>query len=257
MDTKPEVQFSQLLHEVLEQPGVISAAYSAFHNYSLGNVIAAAFQLQARGLPLSPIASFMAWKEKGRSVKKGEKALALCMPVTMKGKRTNEIGESEDFTFARFIWKRNWFSLHQTEGADYAAEVKTPAWDAEKALAALEISLAPFDHPNGNVQGYASCCAIAINPLAAFPHKTRFHELAHVVLGHTSEGVMSDSEATPRDLREVEAESVAYILCALLGLPGLEESRGYVQSWARGAVIPERSAQRIYKAADTILKAGA
>jgi len=253
---KPEIQFSQLLAEVLDKPGIISTAYSAFHNYSLGNIIAAACQLQARGLPLSPIASFMAWKDKGRSVKKGEKALALCMPVTMKGKRENASGEAEEFAFARFIWRRNWFSLQQTEGVDYAAEVVTPEWNAETALAALDISAVAFDYPNGNVQGYASGRTIAINPLAALPHKTRFHELAHIVLGHTSEGIMSDSETTPRDLREVEAESVAYILCALLGLPGLEESRGYVQGWARQAAIPERSAQKIYKAADTILKAG-
>lgn len=215
-----------------------------------------ACQLQARGMPLGPIASFMSWKEKGRSVKKGEKALALCMPVTMKGKRETAGGETEEFAFARFIWRRNWFALQQTEGTEYVSEVVIPAWDASTALAALEISTVAFAYPNGNVQGYASGRTIAISPLAALPHKTRFHEIAHIVLGHTTEGTMADSDTTPRDLREVEAESVAYILCALLGLPGLEESRGYVQGWLRDATIPERSAQKIYKAADTILKAG-
>jgi Zn-dependent peptidase ImmA (M78 family) len=109
--------------------------------------------------------------------------------------------------------------------------------------------------PNGNCQGYASGHTIAINPVAALPHKTRFHELAHVVLGHTTER-MNDDERTPKDIREVEAECTAYILCALLDLPGLAESRGYVQSWLAGCEISERSAQRIYKAADTIFKAG-
>jgi len=44
-----------------------------------------------------------------------------------------------------------------------------------------------------------------------------------------------------------------------LGLPGAEHCRGYIQHWnaRRGAEpIPERSAQRIFKAADQILKAG-
>jgi hypothetical protein len=68
---------------------------------------------------------------------------------------------------------------------------------------------------------------------------------------------MSDSESTPRDIREVEAESVAYILCSLLELPGLTESRGYIQSWLSGAEISDKSAQRIFSAADKILKAGA
>jgi hypothetical protein len=132
-----------------------------------------------------------------------------------------------------------------------------PAWDKNKALETLQITEIRFDSPNGNSQGYAQGKNIAINPVAALPHKTRFHELAHVVLGHTLEGTMSDSESTPRDIREVEAESVAYILCSLLELPGLIESRGYIQSWLSGAEISDKSAQRIFSAADKILKAGA
>jgi hypothetical protein len=48
------------------------------------------------------------------------------------------------------------------------------------------------------------------------------------------------------------------MLCgAALGLPGVEESRGYMQHWAgMGETIPETSARRIFKAADQILKAG-
>jgi len=97
---------------------------------------------------------------------------------------------------------------------------------------------------------------IAVNPVAVLPHKTRFHEIAHVVLGHTKEGQLSDSESTPRDVREVEAEGVAYILCALLDLPGLHESRGYIQNWLQGAEITDKTAQRIFSAANKILEAG-
>jgi hypothetical protein len=44
---------------------------------------------------------------------------------------------------------------------------------------------------------------------------------------------------------------------AALNLPGIEHCRGYVQAWwGQGNPIPERSAQRILKAADQILKAG-
>ena len=121
----------------------------------------------------------------------------------------------------------------------------------------LDITLIRFDSASGNCQGYAQGKNIAINPVAALPHKTRFHELAHVVLGHTLEGTMSDDERTPKDIREVEAESVAYILCSVLNLPGLIESRGYIQSWLAGAEISDKSAQRIFGAADKILKAGA
>ena len=70
-----------------------------------------------------------------------------------------------------------------------------------------------------------------INPVNPLPHKTRFHELAHVLLGHTAEGEQADSERTPRNLRECEAEAVALLCCAALDLPGVEECRGYIQAW--------------------------
>lgn len=65
-----------------------------------------------------------------------------------------------------------------------------------------------------------------------------------------------DNKKTPRDIKEVEAESVAYILCSILDLPGLTESRGYIQHWLNYQQIPEKSAQKIFSAADKILKAG-
>lgn len=253
METKQSQQWGDLLNKAINEPGIISEAYSAFHSYSLGNQIAAAFQLSAKGLPLAPIASFKAWKDKGRSVRKGEKAIALCMPITCK-RENKETGE--DDVFARFMWRNNWFSLDQTEGAEFVNEAVSPEWDKAQALTALDISEGRFEMANGNVQGYASGRTIAINPLAVLPHKTRFHEIAHIVLGHTAESVMSDSEITPRDIREVEAEGVAYILCSLLGLPGQAESRGYIQSWLGCQPLTEKTAQRIFSAADKILKAG-
>lgn len=257
MTTDNSILFSDMLQNAISEPGIISKAYSAFHGYSLGNVIAAAFQCDERGIALSPIASFNSWKDKGRFVKKGEKAIALCMPITCKGKKQDaETGADEEFTFNRFVWKNNWFVLGQTEGDDYANEPTIPAWDKAKALAELEITEGSFQHYDGNCQGYASGRMIAVSPVAALPHKTRFHELAHVVLGHTTESTLSDSPITPRDMREVEAESVAFILCSLLDLPGKDESRGYIQSWLNGQAIPEKSAQKIFSAADKILKSG-
>ncbi|MBK8357480.1 MAG: DUF1738 domain-containing protein [Comamonadaceae bacterium] len=79
-----------LLQQALTLPGTLSKAYSVFHDYSLGNAILAAFQLAARGLPLAPIASFNRWKNLGRKVRKGEKALSLIMPVTVKRKDKDE-----------------------------------------------------------------------------------------------------------------------------------------------------------------------
>lgn len=255
--TETEIKFAQLLEEAILQPGIIAKHYSAFWRYSIGNQIAAIFQCMAQGIETGPIASFMAWKEKGRGVIRGAKAIALCMPITRKFERENkETGETEEGVFQRFCWKKNWFVLAQTDGPDYTEELKTPTWDAIKAMAALEITRVEFTHTDGNCQGYAHKREIAINPLAGLPLKTTIHELAHIVLGHTAEATMTDTDRTPRDVREVEAEGVAYILTDLLDLPGKSESRGYIQSWSKGGAITEKSAQRIFNAADKILKAG-
>jgi antirestriction protein ArdC len=255
--TPNTASFADLLRSAVTDPGVISSAYRQFHNYSLGNQLLALAQCVQRGIAPGPIATFMGWKEKGRHVRKGEKAITLCRPVTIKRERDDEQDEEEEQqAFTRFVFKPHWFVLAQTDGEELQAATP-PAWDRERALAALDIIEEPFAMLDGNVQGHARARTIAISPVAALPFKTTFHEVAHVLLGHTSEGEQADSEVTPRNLRECEAEAVALLCCAALDLPGVDCARGYIQSWwGAGHPIPERSAQRILKAADQILKAG-
>lgn len=261
--TSIDLTFSTLLDRAVTEPGILSRAYSAFHGYSFGNQLLALVQCLDRGIEPGPISTFMGWKAKGRSVLKGAKAIALCMPVTCK-RRANDDAEpaadddAKPGTFTRFIYRNNWFVLAQTQGAD-VQPTALEAWDQARALAALAIVEESFTMLDGNCQGYARERSIAVSPIAELPHKTRFHELAHVVLGHTAEGILSDDERTPRSLREVEAEAVALVCLEALDLPGAEHCRGYIQHWnaRRGAEpIPERSAQKIFKAADTILRAG-
>lgn len=254
--TTNQPDFVSLLKSATDTPGIVSAAYSAFHNYSFGNQLLAHAQIVERGLPLGPIGSFMRWKELGRYVRKGEKAIELCMPVTCKRPAEPDHGEEQDVTFTRFVFRRNWFTLAQTEGAEY--QPAPPAeWNQALALETLQVNVIPFDLMDGNCQGFARARSIAVSPLAALPLKTTFHELAHVLIGHTSEGELSDSDRTPKCIRELEAEATAMLCCAALGLPGVDECRGYIQSWfGAGEAIPESSARRIFKTADSILKAG-
>ena len=253
-----DIQFRQLLEEAVSKPGTLMKAYSLFWNYSLGNQILALIQSNQRGISLGPIASFNRWKELGRHVKRGEKAIELCMPVTCKRtvKEEREDGtEAEtEITFKRFVFRRNWFMLSQTDGAEYQMPT-IPTWDRSRALRTLNVQEIAFEMLNGNCQGYATGRQIAINPVAQMPAKTTFHELAHVVLEHTSEAV-HDSETLPRSLKEVEAESVALLCLESLGMDGAEFCRGYIQNWLQGGTIPERSAQKIFATADKILKAG-
>lgn len=254
MSNTKQPNWSALLSEAVNKPGVLSSAYSAFHDYSVGNQMLAWAQISDRGLPLGPIATYKRWAELGRQVRKGEKAIELVMPVTVN--RKDENGEKTGDSFTWFSLKPRWFVLAQTDGEDFAHEAVTPEWDRETALAALKITECRYESADGNCQGYATGETIAVNPVAAFPHKTRFHELAHVVLGHTKEHAMQDDERTPRDIREVEAESVAYICISILGLPGQEESRGYIQHWLGSSSVEDKSAQKIFAAAQKILAAG-
>jgi antirestriction protein ArdC len=248
--------FADLLQSAVTEPGIISAAYRQFHQYSIGNQLLAWAQCLEREIPPGPMATYPRWKELGRYVRKGEKAITLCQPVTVKRKAEPEDQGDDPDVFTRFVYRPKWFVLAQTEG-EPLAEASIPAWDADRALAVLQVQEIPFDAIDGNCLGFARDRSIAINPVNPMPHKTRFHELAHVLLGHTSEGAQQDGEQTPRNLRECEAEAVALLCCAALDLPGVDCARGYVQHWwGTGNPIPERSAQKILKVADLILRAG-
>jgi len=251
---KIAVPYNQLLQEAVNKPGVLSSCYSRFHNYSLGNQLWAWLQSLEHKLDLGPIATYKQWQALGRQVKKGSEAIYLTLPVIIDEKDAN--GNKTGKQKRLFLPKKAWFFLSQTEGDDYVEEVKSAVWNKERALQALDITQIAFDKADGNCQGFARGRSVAVSDIAVLPHKTLFHELAHVVLGHTLEHELADSELTPKDIKEVEAESVAYILCQLLGLPGEQESRGYIQHWLNGQTIDDKSAKRIFSAADKILKAG-
>ena len=255
-------KWSALLLEAVTKPGLIMKAYSAFYRYSTGNQLLALLQCQRRGLEPGPINTFPRWKELDRHVKRGERALTLCMPISRK-RRTDEVSNDETEhaeTYTSFIYKARWFVLAQTEGKELKPP-PIPGWNAEQALTSLNIERIAFDLTDGNIQGFARGRQLAINPLAQLSHKTLFHECAHILL-HTGEGDFADGETTPRTLREVEAEAVALLCCESLGLEGADFCRGYLQNWLhRGSgvdadAIPEKSAQKIFRAADQIIRAG-
>lgn len=251
-------RWAELLQKAVSEPGVISTAFSRFHSYSVRNQLLALFQCRERALQPGPLATYSRWKDIGRYVRKGEKALTLCMPVTCKRRAETEQDEGEaPEVVTCFVYCPHWFVLSQTDGKEYKPEA-LPGWDSDLALRALDIQRVPFTMMDGNCQGYAKHRTVAINPVADQPESTLFHECAHVVLGHTAEGSLNSdsSDRTPKDIRELEAECVALLCCESLGLPGAAESRGYIQSWFHGNEVPERSAARIFNTTDAILKAG-
>src|SRR5438128_8832639 len=128
------ISWQTILRDAISRPGTISEAYSRFHNYSVGNQLLALFQCSARNLQPGTIATFMRWKELGRHVKKGEKAITLCMPVRCKTTQTvemNQGGATEsqemEISWTRFVYRNHWFVLSQTDGAEYQPEA-IPGW---------------------------------------------------------------------------------------------------------------------------------
>lgn len=259
--------WSQLLVDAVTKPGVVSSAYSHFWSYSVGNQLLAMFECMARGIEPGPIHTFKGWLAIGRCVRKGERAIRLCMPVTWTRKQepatyvepdAGERKEQELLVRRRFVFKPHWFVLSQTDGDPYTP-VDTPAWREDLACHVLMIDREPFRHADGNCQGYAVDRRFAVSPVAYAPERTMFHEIGHIVLGHCAEamGLSDHGELTPKDVREVEAEAVSYVICQALGLTDHErESRGYLQHWLGERAIDARSAQRIFHAADRILRAG-
>jgi hypothetical protein len=98
----------------------------------------------------------------------------------------------------------------------------------------------------------------AVNPVAVNRPKTIFHELGHIVLGHTMPSSQGEY-GHHRGLMEGEAEGTALIVMQELGLLDEETAahmRGYVQHWMRGEHYRDKSARHIFSAADAILRAG-
>jgi hypothetical protein len=257
---KPDANFAALLQSAVEEPANITTGYSKFWNYSIGNQMLALGQCTSRGIEPGPISTFVGWKVHGRIVKKGEKAIVLCMPLTKKATTINDDGQDanrkETITFTRFIYKPKWFVLSQTDGVEYKVE-PVPGFAFDRALQSLNIERVKFDQIDGNCHGNAKGRTVAVSSIVPHPERTLLHEIAHVVLGHTMKTEMTDGlERIPRTIGEFEAEATAMLCCAALGLGGLEESRGYIQHWYNSKTIPETSARRIFHATDAVLKAG-
>lgn len=243
-----EFDMAEILINAINTPGKLMEAYSAFHNYSLNNVMLAWMQCDQKELPIGPINTFKGWQALGRQVQKGQKAIALLMPVTLKKEDKN--GKEQSFT--KFITRNNWFVLSQTEGDEYKPEtLELNGYDREAALNHFGVTETAFNYGNGNAQGFATADGeLAINPLAQLPHKTFFHELTHNAFHFKS-----DCDLT-KEQKEVEAESVALLCLEALGLEGTEYCRGYIQNWLNGNEFTDNDAKRIIKRANIILKAG-
>jgi hypothetical protein len=190
-NTQQHATWGELLHSAVHTPGKLLAAYTPFHNYSFGNALLALEQCIGRKIEPGPLNSYKGWLQLKRQVRKGEKGLCLCMPVTYKKRVTDKAAaetiegseESQDEVRQRFVFRNYWFVLAQTEG-ETPYEQPVPGFDLDAVLQSLNITRAPFNEINGNVQGFAHQREIAISPIAELRLKTTLHEIVptHLVI---------------------------------------------------------------------------
>jgi hypothetical protein len=202
--TTTDIDWRATLMEALNAPGALGNTYTRFYNYSFLNQI----RLLMQGVA-EPVATYNCWHELGRQVRKGSKAKIVLAPVLV-GREVKDangnvvLGDDgrprKHQILVGFRDSRTVFGYSDTDGQELPP-VQLPDWDVDTALAVLGIDRVPFGMINGNVQGFSFEDAegrhVAINPTAAYPAKTLFHELAHLLLGHCKQG----DTCGPRRLR--------------------------------------------------------
>jgi len=231
------ISFRNALISIFSLEGSFSDTYCRFYNYSLYNQML----ILSQGLR-EPIATYKVWQNLGRQVKKGEKSKAILRPISYKNK------QSGNYDFAGFRMVNCIFGYSQTEGKDL--DFSNDSWNKDLALETLGICMIPYDNLNGNSQGFCSEKGISVNPVARYPFKTLFHEMAHFLMDH----IISNKT---KEIKEVEAEICAHLLCKELNLDfDSSESRAYIQSWKNFTELPEDSCKAILRVCDQIIKAG-
>lgn len=217
---------------------------SRFHHYSFGNIILIVMQCPTA----SRVAGFQTWKKMGRYVKKGEKAIQIIAPCPHKKKIMDGDEEKE------IVWNTykgvSVFDVSQTDGEplpeicrDLTAAVDQYEEKLEKLKAFAPVQVV-FEDIHGGSHGYYSKkeekIAVKTGMAQAQTIKTLVHEIAHSLLHN-------DSEETSQ-VKEVEAESIAYTVCQYLGIDSGTYSFGYVAGWAGG------DKEKLKKSLDNIQK---
>ncbi len=233
-----------------------------FPHYSFGNVMLILLQcpeatmVMPYGKPEKP----GTWMHIGRHAIKGETALYIRKP-TFKKVEAEDSPDGRERTEMHFIWVPV-FDVSQTEG-DPIPEDGVHLLDGEdpdgilaltvkfiesKGLTVEFVPNIPGSQANGDCD-YSRVRICTDGRSLLQQAKTALHEAAHMLL--------HEGSLLPRELKELEAESVAYVTAQCVGLQTSDYSFGYVLGWsgggdkARDAI--KASGSRIHDAAKTIL----
>lgn len=225
------------------------AAMGRFHAYSFGNVM-----MIARQMPdASRVAGFHAWKQLGRNVKKGEKAIRILAPMVGKKGEESEAGEAGERRLYGFR-PVCVFDVSQTEGNDLPAfshaSGETGDTLARLLTFAAEKSIAVefVDDLHGALgMSYGGRIGILKGQTDAETVATLVHEIAHELLHKVERGT--------KVTRELEAEAVAFIVGSAIGLDMGSSSSDYIKLYSGDAALLRECLEAISRAAHEILAA--
>lgn len=224
--------------------------------------------LEAFSMP----AAFSFWKDKGRMVTKGEKALTVLAPIVVADKEKPKVNGKAATKVIGFRLKSRTFDVSQTSGADLPTNpisAEQISGDGDAATFAKLVQVATlngwtvtdvmptgYDSPDVNGVCVFSTKILHVRSDMSGAHrlKTLVHELAHSLLHSPDEYALAHADG--RNVAEVEAESVAYVVADRIGLDSSAYSIGYVAGWSRGnGAMVAKTAERVIDTADRILSA--
>lgn len=222
---------------------------SKFYNYSVNNSILIFMQKPDASL----VAGYKAWQTKfKRQVRKGEKGITILAPCPHKFKKEveDENGNIEEKEIQYLSFRATTvFDISQTDGEEIPHFVDKLTGEVDnfnELFAKLEaVSPVPveFEEIKTGAHGYFHLedKRIAINEGMSERQtiKTLVHEISHAMLHDRESGEEKDAD---KNTREVQAESVAYTVCNMLGLDTSDYSFGYVAGWSKGKEVKELNA---------------
>lgn len=251
------------------------ATMSKFHRYSFRNTILIFLQRP----DASHVAGFHAWKKDfGRNVKAGEHGIQILAPCPkrkwldcakldpltgqpVKDENGNTVRENTLITIPRYR-AVTVFDISQTEGPSLPSlcvdELHGEVGDYRRiyerltALSPVPVEVEPMLHTTakGYFSGKEQRIVIRSGMSEVQTVKTLTHEIAHAMLHDTSH--TPDAGKKSRREKEVEAESVAYVVCQHFGIDTSDYSFGYVAGWSKGKELRE-----LHAALNTIRKTAA
>ncbi|GAG15343.1 unnamed protein product, partial [marine sediment metagenome] len=202
------------------------------------------------------VAGFKTWQTLGRHVRKGERGIMIFAPRPYHKEVENGNGETDtiDGIYFRPV---HVFDVAQTEGADLPTiDVPTIDTIADDLLGKLQRVATErgipvtFQTIETGAFGVSKGGTIDVDNRHATGQqaKTLAHELAHEAL-HKAER----PDGMTRNIAELEAESVAYVVCTHFSLDVEVRSSRYIALWEGDSKALRASLERIAKTARDII----